>query len=367
MMMTVKLSKFLLLILGFASLAGFSETKRYIELDSYLNGRSSASFHTSSNNIEMLLPKGTRGEVLKAQKLPSGNFGFYILIHNGINKGEKAWIYYDQKNRNLELFENPPATWNATTPKKTARIDDAKGLETTTQTRARSTEDRHTENLLGVIADSNNRVQNLRSGLCTSNCEGRRIPEEQVPILRPTTRAMARACTNLMNGNGELGENGQVLMSVMSEPQYSIHLLKSNALGSFCPNFNSLSDSQKLKAWAWFWTSLAMEESSCQANKEHPTTYVDRQGNTRILNPREGFGYWALERDRNVRRWRGEACSNIGTPSNQARCSIDIMINTQLARGLSAGINSVSYWGPVRRGQSQILPHMRRFSLCFQN
>jgi hypothetical protein len=101
--MAIKFSKLFLLIFGLASLAGFSKAKRYIELDSFLNGRSSASFHSYSNNIEMLLPKGTRGEILKFQRLPSGNYGFYILIYNGINKGEKAWIYHDKKIKNVEL------------------------------------------------------------------------------------------------------------------------------------------------------------------------------------------------------------------------------------------------------------------------
>ena len=117
-MTTIKLSKLLLLIMGFCSLAGFSGAEKYVELDAYLKGRSSASFHDHSNNIEIYLNKGTRGEILQTQKLPSGNYGFYIQVQNGPNKGEKVWIYHDRKNPILELFETPPTKWNILAPKK---------------------------------------------------------------------------------------------------------------------------------------------------------------------------------------------------------------------------------------------------------
>lgn len=217
---------------------------------------------------------------------------------------------------------------------------------------------------MSVIAQSNHEVQQTSSGYCAI-CNNDAVTGLISMIRKPTTRRMNAACSKLVNSNGEVGPIGQSLESIMAEPKYKAAFTRNNALGQFCPKFNQLTPEQKIEAWTWFWTGLAQEESSCNPTKEHATTYVGSDGKYHTLNPREGYGLWALERDRNVRRWRGAACSNIGTPAGQARCAIDIMLDTQLKRGLTAGVNQSSYWGPVRRGTTQIVPHMRRLKLCY--
>lgn len=226
---------------------------------------------------------------------------------------------------------------------------------------AETGESHESSRTLELINESNQRLQPAESCRdCTTQ-----ISSRSESLLRPGSRSMAKACSQLMDAQGDLGPSGQSLFSIMAEPPYREMYTRPDALGSFCPNFNQLTDKEKLLAWTWFWTALAKEESSCNPTQKHGTTYRDKQGQIRVLNPREGYGLWALERDRNVRRWRGQACSNIGTVEGQARCSIDIMMKTQLNKGRTAGVNSMSYWGPVRRGHSQIMPHMRRLSLCF--
>jgi hypothetical protein len=162
-----------------------------------------------------------------------------------------------------------------------------------------------------------------------------------------------------------LGEGGKSLMSIMSENQYAKYYTQSNALGSYCPKFNGLSQTQKLEAWTWFWTALAQEEASCRVDLVHKTSYT-KNGREIILNPREGYGLWAMERDPNIRRSRGAACKSLKNIDGQARCSIDIMVKTQLSKGAPAS-GRIGYWGPVRREYKdhQLMPHMRRFSLCF--
>lgn len=351
-------------------LTGFSGREKYVELESLVNGRSSADFSGRSQNVRNVLSKGTRGEILESKKLASGNFGLRIKVLNGPNTNQVYWVYHKVNDSDLALYET--TNWNHSSPRKTASVAEATGVETLRDTQAKADVKRDTipaasqeeaQDAIDLIAHSTEKLKQTAQGSCR-DCETTAAARE-LPLLRAPKKAMSKACTDFMNNEGELGQQGQAVLSIMAEPDYARHFTASNSLGAFCPKFNTLTQSQKLTAWTWFWTSLAMEESSCIATKEHATTYTDRQGNIRVLNPREGYGFWALERDRNVRHWRGEACRDIGTPDKQARCAIDIMMKTQLSRGRTAGINSSSYWGPVRRGQTQIIPHMRRLTLCF--
>ena len=174
---------------------------------------------------------------------------------------------------------------------------------------------------------------------------------------------MEIACYSMIQQNGKYGEWGQQMSSILREERYQSTYTRAGALGKFCPRFDSLSKDDKIKAWVWFWQSLAKEESSCRLSVRHGTTTASGA----ILNPREGHGLWALEKDRNIRRDRGSACDNISSFAGQARCSIDIMFKTQLRRGDTASDSRLKYWGPTynHRNDRQIMPHMRRFTACF--
>lgn len=345
-------------------LTGFTGEEKYVELDGYLNGRSSAAFANNNRNIRTVLAKGTRGSILGFKKLPSGNFGLKIKVLNGPKTGETLWVYHKVKDSDLTLYKAAPQEGHF--PMSTNAIDQAQTAVTIRNTQARvdqSPGPSPAQTAVALINRSAQKLNTTMSDVCRS-CDTVAAAKER-PLLRAPRGTMANACSDLMDPQGELGPQGQALYSVMAEPDYARHFTADNALGGFCPKFNELNDREKLTAWTWFWTSLAMEESSCNATQIHATTFQDRKGVTRVLNPREGFGYWALERDRNIRSWRGEACSRIGTPEGQARCAIDIMKKTQLAKGISAVSKTASYWGPIRRGSAQLIPHMKRLSLCF--
>lgn len=187
-----------------------------------------------------------------------------------------------------------------------------------------------------------------------------------LPVPKTGGRKMSAQCSNLMDANGNFGEWGQSLASIIQEDKYRESFLADKAMGSFCPKFNSLSPELRLKAQVWFWTALAHEESSCSPQKVHATWYTDRQGVRRRLNPTPGYGLWAMEKSANQRRWRGEACKEIGTVAGQARCSVDIMQKVHYNKGRPTSVSRGSYWGPIHRGERQIMPHMRRFKECFQ-
>lgn len=357
-------------------LVGFSGKEKYLELDGYLNGRSSSDFSKGARNVINVLDKGTRGEITEVKKLPSGNYGFRLKVINGSLQGKSFWVYHNVKNSDLKMFEQIPDNWANAASYETKNVEQARAVETVRSTPARPEKDvapppartkmieQNTDDVMTLIAASNKKVQKVGEPVCTTCLENTHTAKEST--LKPAkTRRMSEACSLFVNNNGELGPHGQSVMSIMASPKYVQHFTADNSLGGFCPKFNTLSDSQRLMAWTWFWTALAMEEASCDPTQIHGTTYKDRQGQIKILNPREGYGLWALERDRNVRAWRGEACKNISTVEGQARCTIDIMVDRQLARGRTAKMSSGSYWGPIHRGDTQLLPHMRRMSQCF--
>lgn len=222
------------------------------------------------------------------------------------------------------------------------------------------------EEVTDLIEQSNSKVKRISDVPCI-NCSFLSQPFVGIESIIRKTKVkikLANSCSKIMNTNGDLGPIGQSIFSIMSEDKYRRYFTARNSMGSFCPNFNNLTDEEKLMAYTWFWTGLAQNESSCTVNKKHGTTYRDRQGRIHVLNPRQGYGLWAMEKDPNVRRYRGKACKKISTAAGQARCAIDIMVKTQLKKGRSA-VSNRSYWGPVRKGQTKILPHMRRLRLCF--
>ncbi|NUN06315.1 MAG: hypothetical protein HUU57_11190 [Bdellovibrio sp.] len=376
-MITKKVPKLLLSsVLSTFLLAGFSGKEKYVELTGFLNGRENANF-SGNANIVSVLRKGTQGEIIARATLPSGNIGYQILVTEGPATG-KFWVYHNIKNSDLKLYEQKPTKQNPA-PKETTATATARAVETVRDTAAvpsnkntsapkaaeKKTElvkPNDSRAVVEAINKTNDRVGAVGT-LCT-DCLAPRAGKDSL-LAAPGSRRQSQACSSFMNSQGEIGPDGQTVFNLMASEPYAKLFTAKNALGNFCPKFNTLNDTQKLQAWTWFWTSLAMEESSCDPQRIHGTTYKDRNGKIRILNPTEGYGLWAMERDRNRRAWRGDACTNISTVYGQAKCSIDIMAKTQLERGRTAKVSSGGYWGPVHRGDSQLMPHMKRMRQCF--
>lgn len=381
-----------LTLAAFVALTGFSGPEKYIELGAALYGRSSAEFfYESRDNIEMTLPEGTRAEIVERTKLESGNYGYQIKVMNGENAGKTVWVFYNLENPDMTLFSRTPKRWSepeapAAAPAITTAPEKAVAMQTVRDTPGikpppekpadapkAETAQRSGPQLTATdiqIRESFRRLQEVNDEVkkttapCTT-CSLQTPSAQPVQISRARTKGMDAACSAIMSQSGQTGSTGRALMSIMSQPEYKSYFMRNDSMGRFCPKFRYLTPSQKLQAWTWFWTSLAQEESSCNPQLRHPTHIRDRSGRWTVLNPREGYGLWAMEKDANVRRGRGAPCSNISTAEGQARCSVEIMVNTQLAKGRSVDVRSGSYWGPVMRGDAQILPHMRRLSSCF--
>ncbi|WP_413558116.1 hypothetical protein [Bdellovibrio sp. HCB209] len=356
-------------------LSGFTGKEEYVELNGMLNGRSSSSFNRNDNNIVTTLTRGTRGEILETKKLRSGSYGIKIKVMNGRMAGNEMWVYHKDGASDLSLFEEVPQNWDKAA--KSKDITKAKATRTEVEKPAVTDPEFSKKKAQAnkEAIDAINRANGSKNKDNCINCStvstqsGRRAVISKKRVSGKKARGMSNQCQNLlMNSQGDSTQLGQYMMSTMADPRNSKYYLKSNALGSFCPRFNNLSTENKLKAWNWFWTSLGQEESStCNPSLRHGQFYRDRNGNTRRLNPTDGLGIWTVELSPILRRSRGPECSNVKTAAGQAKCAIEIMKDTQLAKGSKATTGS-KYWGPTRKGrlQRQMLPHMERFALCFQ-
>lgn len=394
---------FIALLLCLLLLPGFTWSDRHPELASFLEKqRTLLPTADSYKNSSTVLEKGKRVEILEFKEMPSGVFGIHIKIVGGPRANQNFWVEYKDENSALSLYESSPDAWKVGgTARRTYDVKKARGgflnknieaifqepntkkEESKTDAKEARTKKTDTKPKKAPSADDEVKVNSIDSKKAIElishsnlalrkagepkcfNCSEAPVSGQESILRAPTRRDMSRSCSALMDSTGHLGASGRSIFSIMAEAKYSRYFTANNSLGSFCPNFNNLSDSQKLQAWTWFWTALANEESSCIVNRKHATTYRGRDGRVHVLNPREGYGLWALERDRNIRRHRGAACRNIGTTEGQARCAIDIMVKRQLSHGRTAGVTPKSYWGPIRRGKSQLMPHMRRMKLCF--
>ena len=149
----MKNSKFLIFILIVAISTFLLALKNgdLIELSNALNARTSMNFYTNAKNIEAVLEKGTKGEVLEVVKLPSGNYGVKTQITSANKKGEIFWLYYN--------IEKPAMKLLTKKAEETKSITLAASLTTTEkQTVIRDQSLEETVSLVSKAAQVNNKV-----------------------------------------------------------------------------------------------------------------------------------------------------------------------------------------------------------------
>lgn len=349
-------------------LSGFTGKEEYVELKGMLNGRSSSSFTREDRNILTTLTRGTRGEILETKKLRSGSFGIKIKVMNGKNAGKEMWVYHRDGDSDLALYETIPADWSTAkttrdvaTAQAVAAKRDKAAIEEDVNAKKAAKQKEAARSAIDAIESANKKAK-VRP--CVDCSAAPPTNEGRGNILRSEKRGMAPACYKIVNKQGVPTSKGQKLISIMSNGSNRSEYLASNALGAFCPKFNQLSSSDKMVAWAWFWTALGQEESGCKEGLVHPTRVKTRSG-YRVINDRPGYGIWTMEKDRSLRiRTRGSECRDISTFEGQAKCSIEIMKDNQLSNGYTA-TSGPMYWGPIIRKNTQMMPHMKRLKLCF--
>jgi hypothetical protein len=98
-------TKFFTLMFICSSLLAFKISDE-VELDAYLNARTSPVFYKYTKNVKTTLSPGTKGKVVEVTKtFPTGNQGIKIQISSGPKAGQNYWVYFDKKNPALKLTD----------------------------------------------------------------------------------------------------------------------------------------------------------------------------------------------------------------------------------------------------------------------
>lgn len=103
----------LLSLLSFSFLCAI-EIGEFVELESFVNGRSSPKFYRNYKNVRTQLEPGTVGKILELKKFQSGNYGFQVEILNKDKASNKVWIHYNPKHPRIKLYKENPL--NAVVP-----------------------------------------------------------------------------------------------------------------------------------------------------------------------------------------------------------------------------------------------------------
>lgn len=152
------------------------DVDQVIELEKYLNGRTSESFLKSSNNIKSTLPPGTRGKIVQIKKFNSGNYGYKILVQNGKEKGNELWVYYRTEDPGITLYSDEQGK------KETQKPDEAKAAKLVRKQAAlRETSSETTvsiEESLEKINEGNKKLQKIAQPC--SDCEVRKVHQTAV-------------------------------------------------------------------------------------------------------------------------------------------------------------------------------------------
>jgi hypothetical protein len=138
------------------------------------------------------------------------------------------------------------------------------------------------------------------------------------------------------------------------------YFTRDSSLTCLCPKFKSMSDDQKLDAWTYFWTVVASYEAGTTKGRADGK-FCSPSVNHASIHP--GIGLWAMEKEQWRRNTRSSVCKgDINKGSVQAKCTVSIMVDTQLENGHSA-CYSGSYWSTVRN-TAGMKARMKYFKPC---
>jgi hypothetical protein len=100
-----------------------------VEVENFINARSSANFTKNVKNTRTTLSKGTVGKIAEYKKLPTGNYGLKVVVQNGPHKDETYWVYYNVKQPALKLLDKDDKKIDPSPKTIDAKIDQAQAAE----------------------------------------------------------------------------------------------------------------------------------------------------------------------------------------------------------------------------------------------
>lgn len=111
---------------------GFAKDE-IIELEKYVNGRTSANFLKDTDNVKFTLAPKTQGKIQETKKFGSGNYGLKVEITSGPRKGESVWVYYRTADPGIKLYANEADAKKGVESKD---VEKSKSAQTTRETPA---------------------------------------------------------------------------------------------------------------------------------------------------------------------------------------------------------------------------------------
>ena len=177
-------------------------------------------------------------------------------------------------------------------------------------------------------------------------------------------------CSKFITDTGDYGEYGQILKTALEEKGRDSHLFADDRPGMedspyVCPAWKALPYEMRIRFWIWTFTSIAWDESKCEADARNPNA----TNGTAV-------GLLQLDEKRSARKWRGENCgvADIRSPEHNLRCGVDIM--EELMRGKEGVYQSsgklwgdTSYWQKLKRrpnldNPSSVASRILEFPAC---
>lgn len=176
-----------------------------IELEGYLNARSSANFLKSTGNVKFVLPPGTKARIQESKTFGSGNSGLLVEVLDGPKKGEQVWVYYNESNPTMKLYKDEASAKEDKPTKKVAEATQAKTTKDTPAIRAPASTPKSDkkyvnppirpasndiQKMIGGIEKGNQSVKELgKPGGPCADCDVKKVYQRDVDANREITRA----------------------------------------------------------------------------------------------------------------------------------------------------------------------------------
>ncbi len=163
-------------------------------------------------------------------------------------------------------------------------------------------------------------------------------------------------CTRFIDKNGEYGEWGRVIVSVLDQKDsrsvWFGDLPGMDTFPNFCPRWMNLTRSEKTHFWVWTFAAIAWQESTCRS--EARARGIKRANGTY----KYAVGLLQMEETLSDRKWREGACTvqSVKKPKENLECGMHIMEEWLKGREGLYGVASngrisggKNYWQELRK------------------
>ena len=183
------------------------------------------------------------------------------------------------------------------------------------------------------------------------------------------TSSFPEACRSFIKSDGSYGPWGQMVLNELEkQPIFMKNPLP--GMASSCPNFNSFDDAKKRHFWVWLMTSMAAQESTCDAGIDAPDVYIGKGKHRYRFNPNGvASGLFQIEKNPRLRsnrddQYGGRYCSgDVYDPQTNIRCGVRML---EEVIDNEAGPYSIrdNYWSVLRKSGTMTKRLVSQYEDC---